>query len=261
MTTTLLKRFLMVLLAAPVFFLAACDDDEFEDEDDDVIIIDTVPAGGRDFGLLLTFDHDFADRDISDSQDLDGFEFSISQDSVVVITLTGVGGFDGFLDLYERNTFDFLSGDDNGGPGVDPVLVGSLAAGEYFVVVGGSGSDIGSYAIDITVEPQGGADLGILGVPDSLVDTAALSDAADVDSYIFTVNSSGTLDVFLTRTTGDYDGNLQVLDEYGNELAFIDPVGDADPNALNIAITPGTYIVRVGATFGSGSYTVQVDVS
>jgi hypothetical protein len=239
--------------------LSGCYDECIEC-DPDTIIVDGVPAGGRDFGLMLHFDHDFADRDISDSADTDGFEFSLSQASVVVLTLTGQGGFDGFLDLYRRD-FTFIMGDDNGGPGLDPILVGSLAAGEYFAVVGGSGASIGTYAFDISVEPLGGADLGVLAQPDSVLDGADISDPADVDSYIFTVNFSGLLDVFLTRTSGTYDGNLQVLDEYGFELAFVDPAGDADPAVINIALTPGTYIVRVGATSGSGNYTIQVDVS
>lgn len=257
-TTRVAARLLsLLLLATPLALLVGCDEHHHE-SDQDVVIVDQVPAGGTDFGLMLTFDHDFATRDISDTQDLDGFEFQINQDSVVVITLTGAGGFDGFLDLYESD-FHFVMGDDNGGPGNDAVLVGSLPAGGYFVVVGGSGGSTGSFDIDITIEPEGGADFGILAKPDSIVDSTTLTDAFDVDSYIFTVNASGILDVYLTLTSGNYDGNLQVLDEYGNELAYVDPVGLADPSALNIAITPGTYIVRVGASSGSGSYSVQVD--
>jgi len=255
----LMKSKFALLLAAPLLLLAGCDDDHHED-DDDVFIVDHVPAGGRDFGLFQTFDHDFADRDISDTADLDGFEFSINSNSVVVITLTGQGGFDGFIDLYESD-FTFLFGDDNGGPGSDAVLVGALPAGSYFAVVGGSGSSTGNYAIDITIEPEGGADLGVLGVPDSVIDGADLNVSTDVDSYIFTVNASALLDVFVTRTTGNYDGNLQILDEYGNELAYVDPASDGDPAAINIALAPGTYIIRVGASSGTGDYTVQVDLN
>jgi hypothetical protein len=253
----MLRKLALPLLLAPLV-LTGCYD-ECEDCDPDTIIVDGVPPGGADLGLLLHFDHNFADRDISDAGDTDGFEFSLSQESVVVITLTGQGGFDGFMDLYTRD-FSFIMGDDNGGPGADPVLVGALSAGEYFVVVGGSGGSTGTYLFDITAEPMGGADLGVLAVPDSVLDGADISDAADVDSYIFTVNSAAILDVFLTRTSGTYDGNLQILDEYGIELAFIDPAGDADPSALSIAINPGTFIIRVGASSGSGNYTVQVDL-
>lgn len=257
---TLLKNRFALLLAAPLLLLAGCDDDHHHEDDNDVFIVDHVPAGGRDFGLMMTFDHDFADRDISDSHDLDGFEFSLNTNSVVVITLTGQGGFDGFLDLYEGD-FTFLWGDDDGGPGTDAVLVGALPAGNFMVVVGGSGGSIGNFAIDITIEPEGGADFGVMGLPDSVIDTASISDAADVDSYIFTVNSACVLDVYLTLTSGNYDGNLQILDEYGTELAWVDPAGLADPSAVNIALNAGTYIVRVGANSGAGNYSVQVDLN
>ena len=258
--TNLLKSKFALLFAAPLLLLAGCDDDHHHEDDNDIVIVDHVPAGGRDFGLMATFDHDFADRDISDSHDLDGFEFSVSQNSVVVITLTGQAGFDGFLDLYESD-FTFLWGDDDGGPGLDAVLVGALPAGNYFVVAGGSGGSVGNYSVDITIEPEGGADLGVLGVPESVMDGAGISDAADVDSYIFTVNGNATLDVFVTLTSGNYDGNLQILNEYGVELAWVDPAGLGDPAAINIALTPGTYIIRIGANSGSGTYTVQVDLS
>ena len=75
------------------------------------------------------------------------------------------------------------------------------------------------------------------------------------------VNGNATLDVFVTLTSGNYDGNLQILDEYGVELAWVDPAGLGDPAAINIALTPGTYIIRIGANSGSGTYTVQVDLS
>ncbi|MBE7491922.1 MAG: hypothetical protein HS108_09250 [Planctomycetes bacterium] len=251
---------LALLLVAPVLLLATGCDHHHDEDDHNVVIIDHVPAGGRDFGLMLMFDHDYADRDISDPHDLDGFEFRLNEPALVVITLTGQGGFDGFLDLY-RGDFHFLWGDDNGGPGADAVLVGSLSAGSYFVVVGGSGGSTGNYSMDITIEAPGGVDFGVLGVPAGVIASASIADAADVDSFIFTVNSSATLDVFVTRTSGNYDGNLQILNEYGVELAWVDPAGAGDPAAINIALSPGTYMVRVGASSGSGNYTVQVDLN
>jgi hypothetical protein len=164
----------------------------------------------------------------------------------------------GYLDLYDD--FGFIGGDDDGGPGVDPLIVGQLNAGYYFVVVGSSDASLGDFAIDISVEPLGGSDLGVLAVPDSIIDTGGgIDDLFDVDSYIFTVNTDAFTDIFLTRTSGDYDGNLELLDEYGNVLAFVDPAGDADPDILAIDLPPGTYIIRVGAASGSGEYSIQVD--
>lgn len=226
--------------------------------DDDRNEAPSLPPGGADFGLLDHFHQTYSESDFSNSGDTDGFEFSLARTSVVVITMTGTGGVDGFLELYDVH-FGFLGGDDDGGPGNDPVIVGQLDAGDYFIVAGTFGSG-GDYAVDISVEPTGGADFGIMGVPDSVLDSGgSLGDSLDVDSYIFTVTANCTCDIFLTRDSGDYDGNLQLMDEYGNQLAYLDPVGDADPALILQDLTPGTYIIRVGASFGSGAYTIQVD--
>lgn len=217
-----------------------------------------IPAGGADFGLLDHFHQTYAERSFSSSGDLDGFEFSLARTSVLVITMTGTGSVDGFLELYDLH-FGFLGGDDDGGPGNDPVIVGQLSAGDYYFIAGTFGGS-GNYAVDISVEPTGGADFGVMSVPDSLLDSGgSISDSLDVDSYIFTVYSNCTCDIFLTRDTGNFDGNLQLMDEYGNQLAYIDPIGLGDPAILLQGLTPGTYIVRVGASSGSGNYTIQID--
>ncbi|MCA8911164.1 MAG: hypothetical protein KDB82_05645 [Planctomycetes bacterium] len=256
------KLILPIAVLAPLLALTACDHYHSHNADDDVGISNpVVPAGGVDFGVMSHFDHDYASRDISSSSDQDGFEFSLAEDSVVVISMTGYGGFDGFLDLYDSN-FGFITGDDNGGPSPDPLLVGTLGAGDYFFVAGGSGSSTGSYDVDISVEPLGGSDFGVMVSSDSFIDNgAAIDDAFDVDSFILTVYSNLVGDFYVTTTSGSFDGNLEILDEYGTQLLYDDPSGNADPAAINIALTPGTYIVRVGASSGSGDYSMQIDVN
>lgn len=255
------KLILPMAMLAPLLAFTACDRHHHNNDDDVGISTPVVPAGGLDFGLFNHFDHDFANRDISSSADQDGFEFSLAEDSVLVISMTGYGGFDGYLDLYDSN-FGFITGDDNGGPSPDPLIVGTLGAGDYFVVVGGSGSSTGNYDIDISVEPTGGSDFGTMVASDSFVDNGGvITDSFDVDSYILTVLSNLVGDFYVTTTSGSFDGNLEVLDEYGTQLVWDDPSGNADPAAINIALTPGTYIVRVGASSGSGNYSMQIDVN
>ncbi|MHC4841004.1 MAG: hypothetical protein ACYTDT_08645 [Planctomycetota bacterium] len=252
-----MSKLFAVLLVLPLM-LAGC---YYDEHDERVVVVHHVPAGGLDWGLMNDFDHDFAQADINTIEDEDGFEFSLNLDSVVVISVTSTSGLDAFLDLYDGN-FDFVVGDSDGGPGVDPLLVGTVSAGDYFVVVGGEAGTTGSYDIDISVEPLGGADFDLLTIPSTNIDTGGdVTDPADVDSYIFTLDAAATIDIFLTRTSGTYDGNLQLLDEYGQQIAFQDPVGDADPSILSQALTAGTYIVRVGATSGSGDYDIQIDAS
>jgi hypothetical protein len=218
-----------------------------------------IPPGGEDFGTLFHFDHVFSERSISNSSDLDGFEFRLAQQSVVLITATSYGGLDAFLDLY-RADFSFIGGDSDGGPGLDPILVGTFAAGDYFVVVGGVDGTVGDYDIDISVEPLGGADFGGLFAPTSVLDDLGFLDGPeDFDSYIFTVYDTVFCDIYLTGDPG-LDTDLQLLNEYGQEIAYTDVVG---PNAeiLGETLAPGTYIIRVGTFSGSGGYTLELFIS
>lgn len=254
-----MRRFLPLLLIAPLALLTACHIHE-DEEDDDFFVVEEVPPGGVDWGTFNHFEHDFNTASISTSDDKDGYEFFLAEDSVVVLTTTG-GGVDTFLDLYEGG-FDFIAGNDNGGPGTDSIIVASLPPGDYFAVVGGVGGSTGDYDVDISVEPMGGADFGEMFSGDSFVDTGGvIDDPFDVDSYIFTVYNNVTADIFVTTVSGSFDGNLELVDEYGGVIVFTDPAGNADPDILNEPLTPGTYIVRVGASSGSGAYDTQIDVN
>jgi len=218
-----------------------------------------IPPGGADFGLLSHFDHVFAERSISNSRDLDGYEFRLAQSSVVVITVTGYGGLDAFIDLYRAN-FTFIGGDSDGGPGLDPVIVGTFAAGDYFAVVGGVSGTTGDYDIDISVEPLGGADFGGLIAPTSVFDDEGfLDDAFDVDSYIFTIYDNVIADIYLYGDFG-LDTDLQLLNEYGQEIAYSDTIGP-DASIVGEALPPGTYIIRVGTFSGSGGYGLELFIS
>lgn len=252
-----MSKLFALLLILPLL-LVGC---YYEEDDDEVTTIQQIPAGGLDWGLMNDFDHDFAQASIADSADQDGFTFSLNLDSVIVISVLGGGSVDAYLDLYDAN-FDFVVGDNDGGPSNDPLLVGTVSAGDYFVVVGGQGGSTGSYEIDITIEPLGGADFELLSIPSSNLDNGGdITDSNDVDSYIFTLDSAATIDIFLTLTSGNYDGNLQLVDEFGNQISTNDPGGLADPSLMSQALSAGTYILRVGASSGSGTYDIQINAS
>jgi hypothetical protein len=124
------------------------------------------------------------------------------------------------------------------------------------------GSSTGDYDVDISVEPEGGADFGEMTPGDSFIDNgASMDDAFDVDSFVFTIFGDDIVDIFMTTTSGTLDPNLELLDEYGNVIVFDDPVGSGDPAVIGELLTPGTYIVRIGTSSGSGDYSLQVDVS
>lgn len=255
-----MKKLILPVMVLSLTLLSACHYHDEERNDNDTVFQPAVPSGGLDWGLFNHFEHDFASFDINSASDQDGFEFDLAEDSVVVITTTGYGGFDAFLDLYDSN-FGFITSDDNGGPNPDAVLVGTLNAGSYFVVVGGAGGSTGDYDIDISVEPLGGSDFGAMYPSDSFIDNGGvIDDPFDVDSYVFTIYGTDTVDIFVT-SNGFMDGNLELLDEYGTVLDFVDPPGNGDPLLINQVLAPGTYIARVGSSAGGDSYSVQIDVN
>ncbi|MCC6572316.1 MAG: hypothetical protein IT462_00875 [Planctomycetes bacterium] len=252
------RRFALLLMAVPVLALAACHDhdDDHRHEEPDF----EIPGGGADFGTFAPFEHDFDQRDIDSASDQDGFTFSLSESSSVLITITGSGGFDGFIDLYDAD-LDFIAGDSDGGPGPDAVLVLELFAGDYVLIVGGEGASTGDYDLDILVGTLGGLDFEVLDPGTSYIDDdGSLDDVDDTDCFFFTVLDDETLDIRLTRLSGTYDGNLQLLDQYGEEWDYADPAGTANPAILDITLPPGSYMIVVGCNAGDGDYRLRIDV-
>jgi len=251
-----MRRLLLLFTAVSALALSACH--HHHDDDDPP---PDVPAGGAAFGVFLQFEHDFAERTISSTFDSDGFSFTLAEESTVMITVTALSSVDPFVDLYDSN-MNFIVGDDNGGPGVDSIVVGQFAAGDYVAVVGGIGGSTGSYAIDILVGSLGGLDFEILTPPVSVGDSFGFIDnSLDADSYYFTLLTPAIVDISILRLNGDYDGNLQLVDQFGNEIAYIDPVLDGDPSIIGVNLTEGSYLVVVGATSGSGGYDIQIDAN
>lgn len=259
----MLKLVQASLLLLPVLALSACDEEVFHEDhhhDSDFDQVSHVPAGGFAFGTFNQFEHDFSTQDIDSYADRDGFTFSLAQESTVMLTVTPAGGLDAWMDLYDNN-FNLLTGDDNGGPGFDPVLVVQLEAGSYTVVVGGVGDSQGSYDFDIVTGSLGGVDFGILS-PNTLYfdNGGAIDDPTDFDTYFFTLTSAEVMDFELIRTFGNYDGNIQLVDQFGQEVFFNDPAGTADPGVFSISLNAGTYMLVVGAGTGSGDYRVELNV-
>lgn len=252
-----MRKLLPLILIASLGALAGC---HYHEEDDDFEVIEEVPVGGVNWGAMDHFEHEFAESTIANSEDKDGYDFFLNEESVVMLTTTGLG-VNTFLDLYDGG-FDFIAGDDDGGPGTDSIVVATLPRGDYVAVVGGIGASTGDYDVDLSVEPIGGSDFGVMLINDSVVDSGgAIDDSFDVDSYIFTVYDEVFTDIFLTTTSGDMDGNLELLDEYGAVIVFTDPAGLTDPEIIDEPLNPGNYIVRVGSTSGSGTYDLQIDVN
>ena len=263
MLTKTFKFAMFALMLSPILMLAACDEHEIHEEapvDPDTLFVTSVPAGGMSFGTFNQFEHDFATRDIDSYSDIDGFTFSLAQPSVVVITVSAAGGLDSWVDLYDAG-FNFVSGDNDGGPGFDPVLVGDLPAGSYTIVIGGVGHSQGTYDMDIVVGSRGGLDFGTL-TPNTLYfdNGGFIDNPSDADSYFFTLLNAQTVDLSMLWISGNFDGNLQLVDQFGQEVAFLDPVGLGDPEIFNLNLAAGTYMLVAAAGTGSGAYSIEVNV-
>lgn len=257
-----IKLAAIALLAAPVLLLSACHDgwEEEEDYDPDFDYVNYVPSGGVSFGTFNQFEHDFSTQDIDSFADKDGFTLSLAQQSTIMISVTSGGSLDPWVDLYTGG-FHFLVGDNDGGPGNNAVIVTELQAGSYVIVVGGTGDSQGMYDLDIVVGSLGGLDFGVLARHTLYTDSGGyINDPTDMESYFFTLTSDTAVDLAMIWVSGTFDGNIQLVDQYGQEVLFLDPAGLADPVVTNLNLTAGNYMLVCAAGTGYGSYIVEIDV-
>ncbi|MCK6440745.1 MAG: hypothetical protein L6Q71_11175, partial [Planctomycetes bacterium] len=116
------------------------------DIDEDAFIVDGVlvdtPTGGHNFGELDHFDVASHETDITGINDADGFPFSLSEDSLVVISMESLDGLNGFVEIYDEDG-EFIAGDDDSGVSEDALIVGDFEAGDYTIVAWAS--EEGSY--------------------------------------------------------------------------------------------------------------------
>ncbi len=243
--------------------ITACDgDDDDQGDFEDGILIST-PAGGADFGLLQHFDVATHQATIIDLDDANGYNFTLANDALIIISVESLGVVNPFVELYDEDGF-FIAADDDSGVVTDALIVGDFRAGGYTIVVWSSldGPDTGDYELNVIVGSLG-ADLGVLEIGATIaLNDISMAAGDDTQSYVFTLSSPSRVDVAAMQSSGAADLALQLVDQRGNEVFFFDPDGLADPVVLDEPLDSGTYLLIVSneVNAGPGIYDLTVDV-
>lgn len=250
----------MMLLALAM--VACSSDDDGRDFFDNGRLIN-IPPGGADLGVLQLFDVVRVQAPIIDVNDADGYELDLASDALVIISVESLGRLNPFVELYDDDGF-FLLADDDGGIADDALLVDTFAAGDYTILVWSSldGPTSGDYELNVIVGPPGD-DLGILDPGTTVtVPDVFMPAGAQFQSYAFTLPLPATADIDVVQTGGEADLALQLIDQRGGEVFFVDPEGLADPVVLDEPLDEGTYLLIVSnaALAAAGTYDLSVTV-
>ena len=215
--------------------------------------------------------------------------FTVDVSGLYTIDSDQIGGWDGFLFLYETcfdpldQTTNYVAGDDDGpgGIGTSQILDVNLSTGTdyYIITTGFSAGDFGDFTNTIT-----GVGTATCGGPvltyDDCAGAIALACGDSVVGETLTATNSGgnaAPDVFYKFTgTGttqlvtislcgggtDYDSYLRVFDDCDllNELAFNDDSCGLQSELTFTSDGTSTYYIMVEG-FGSGSGNFSLDVS
>ncbi len=252
-----------VVLVSLSLVIAACGGDDDDDKFFEGDRLRETPPGGTNFGVLRHFDIATDSADIINLDDADGYEFSLPDDSLVIISVESLDQLNPFVELFDTNGF-FITSDDDGGVGTDALIVGSFGPGNYTIVVWSStnGPVTGDYELNVIVGSPG-ADLGIFDVGVTVIrHDIAMAAGADTQSYVLTLSAPAHIDFEVLQRTGDADLAMQLINQRGDEVFFLDPAELGDPVVLDEPLDRGTYLLIVSneASAGSGVYDLTVAV-
>jgi hypothetical protein len=256
-------RYLCLVVAVSLSLLiAACDGDDDEGTLEDGRLIN-IPPGGVDFGVLQHFSVATHQADITGLDDEDGYNLTLAADSQVIISVESLDTVNPFVELYDAEGF-FITADEDSGVGTDALIVDALGVGNYTIVVLSSlnGPVAGDYELNVLVGAPG-ADLGLLDVGAiATLNDVAIAAGNTAQSYVFTLSSPSTVDIAVLQSPGTADLALQLVNQRGDEVFFIDPVGLDDPVVPGTLLDRGTYLLSVSneLSAGAGVYDLTVAV-
>jgi subtilisin family serine protease len=188
------------------------------------------------------------------SFDIDVFRFRASPGDSVKLALEGLGLADPLLELYDRGG-RLLASDDDGGPGLDSLLIYDRFpyAGDFYVVARSYDLGTGDYALTATLT------------------TANLLRPIDEDLYRIWL-AAGSAITLATLTPGSSDGDAWPTNALDPRIELFTAGGiqvaadtNSAPDGRNATLRftaneAGEYLVRVGAeSQTAGEYLLRVD--
>jgi|GEM_PF-2879027 len=269
MTSKLLRRpsFVLVLMMLLVVSLTACGEEDTDDDFYNFIengrLVRLPPGGGElgDVALAIPYDHAVGTGDISDVFDADGWGFSLSYESRVVVSMEATGSLNPFVELYNLNSQpiiynneiytygEIMEFNDDDGPGLDAVVTGVLPAGRYGILTWSSesGPVEGNYELHVISSYPDGDDFGLVSIGyDGGFDGVELFEGNNIEpdtlSYVFTLTETAMLDFVVATVAGTPDVSMRLVDQEGSTIFTLDPAGTDDPVINDQMLNAGTYM-------------------
>ena len=202
----------------------------------------------------------------TNNQEVDIYQLEIDEDQEVVIDLNSPD-FDTWIELYDADC-NRIAFNDDGGAGLNSLLIQNLAAGTYFVGVSSYSGGVGGTYFLATICREatdlcGDCEVGLVscGIPEEAIfpmTECRRTTGQFLDLYSIVI-AGGDLTINLT---GDYDTYLQLYDENCQLIAQDDDGGNGLNSILTMMDLPGG-IYRLGvssyATGQGGGFTLATE--
>ncbi len=212
--------------------------------------------------------------DLDDTSFVDVYRVVLPTDGSLTVELEAAS-FDAYLSLYDAAIVNELAYDDDGGVGLNSVILDvSLEAGTYIILANSRFvGEIGPYtlttssaesnpACDVIVSvPANGVTQGMLSVGDcTLASIVRGDDTSYVDQYRVTLPNGGPLTVRLESSV--LDSYLFLLDGTRTTVIDTDDDGGGGSDSLlsDVPLDPGTYVILANAfdPGATGPYTLTL---
>ncbi|MFQ3673307.1 MAG: PPC domain-containing protein, partial [Aggregatilineales bacterium] len=199
--------------------------------------------------------------EITNNQPQRFYRFSAREDDVIDILMARTSGsLDAYLILQDMNGRTLFQDDDSGG-GKNAAINGFRipADGSYIIIAqrfeGANGSTTGGYRL--TLRNRGDAYAGVnIGIPRLLYGTTvpdAISDADPDSVYAFYGMRGEVVTITMTRTSGNLDPVLVLLDQNQQRLISDDDSGGNSNAAITRYTLPYTGVYYINARRYEGS--------
>jgi hypothetical protein len=200
--------------------------------------------------------------------DRDVFHVTVDTAGSLVVDLTGLGGVDTYLHVYDADGNLIGENDDSGGT-LNSRIELAVEPGVYFVSAGSyDDSETGDYRLDVTLDSDDHGDSRDEATKLTMSATGAagspgvIGGDGDRDYFQITANRSGQMTITATAGGSDLDTIVAVYDSRGRRIALNDDWSGTDSRAVIRARAGQVYFVEVAGYGGStGGYHLDIATS